>query len=253
MTLLKDESVKIMNEFDKSNRSAVMNLLTHQYSIPEYDADDILQDAWVLLLDKLMVGELPDVPNKLLAYMYRVCSLKAHEYLRKREYSQKWEASLDDDSLTAEKRASIEMEVQSWADFIEEYDRAEHRKIAAMYDAVDKLNPRQKALLMGFHIDNKSMRELADQLGYNSEDVAKNTKKRIIASLRTGIQQQERANGNGLSPVAFLNVEVKGFSFFNNFFYLDMFTYDFFWHIYMRAAVVYVKEVYNRFGRKEKN
>ena len=144
MVLLKNESVKIMNEFDKKNRSAVMNLLTHRYSIPEFDTDDILQDAWVILMDKLMVGELPDVPEKLLAYMSRVCSLKAHEYLRKREYEQVVESSLDDDALTTEKRASIEMEVQSWADFIDEHDRAEHRKIEAMYEAVDKLNQRQK-------------------------------------------------------------------------------------------------------------
>ncbi len=63
MILLKDESVKILNEFDKSNRSAVMNLLMYRYSIPEFDADDILQDAWVLLLEKLTVGEMLDVPK----------------------------------------------------------------------------------------------------------------------------------------------------------------------------------------------
>lgn len=114
-----------------------------------------------------------------------------------------WESSLDDNALTTEKRASIEMEVQSWADFIKESERAEHRKLKAMYDAVDKLNPRQKALLLGFHIDHRPMRELAAQLGYSSEDVAKNTKKRIIASLRTGIQQQERTDNNRFSPVAF--------------------------------------------------
>ena len=103
MVLLKDESVKILNEFDKTNRSAVMNLLMHRYSIPEFDADDILQDAWVLLLEKLTVGEMLDVPKK---------------------------------------------------------------------------------------------------LGYSCDRVAITIKSRILKKLRNGIQQQERAYGNGLSPVA---------------------------------------------------
>ncbi len=62
MILLKDENVKILNEFDQSNRSAVMNLLMYRYSIPEFDADDIMQDAWVLLLEKL-AGHHPQVAN----------------------------------------------------------------------------------------------------------------------------------------------------------------------------------------------
>ena len=42
MISLKDESVKIMNDFDRKNRSAVMNLLTQRFSIPEFDAEDIM-------------------------------------------------------------------------------------------------------------------------------------------------------------------------------------------------------------------
>lgn len=204
MTLLKDESVKIMNEFDIKNRSAVMNHLTHRFSIPEFDADDILQDAWLLLLDKLTVGDLPHVPEKLLAYMLRVCTLKAHEYLRKREYQHEM-TSLDDSSLTPERRSAIEHEVNDSLLFIEERDRAEQRKIAIMEREVDKLTPRQKALLHGYYFDDESMRDLAGRLGYSSEKVAKSTKCRLIKQLHSmciGNQQQEEAPSNGLSPVA---------------------------------------------------
>ena len=206
MILLKNESVKIMNEFDKKNRSAVMNLLMHRYSIPEFDADDILQDAWVFLMDKLMVGEIPDVPEKLLAYMSRVCSLKAHEYLRKKAKVLEIEESFDDDALTTEKRASVEMEVQSWADHFEMCERADQRRIDAMNEALGQLNQRQRDLLHGYYHDNCSMKDLAKRLGYSNERVAITTKNRIIKSLRNGIQQQERAHSNGLSPVAFLKV-----------------------------------------------
>ena len=205
MILLKDESVKIMNEFDKKNRSAVINLLTHRYSIPEFDADDILQDAWVFLMDKLTVGEMPDVPEKLSAYLTKVCSYKAHEYLRKRQSGAR-NISFDDDSFTPEELTSFEMEAQSWEDFLDECRRAEHRKLDLMEHELEKLTPKEMTLLMGYYETDgskTSMRELASRMGYSSDRVAITLKSRIMRKLRTGIQQQERALGNGLSPVAF--------------------------------------------------
>lgn len=203
MVILNNEHLKIMNDFDKKNRSVVMNLLTHRFGIPEFDAEDILQDAWLLLMEKLTVGTLPDVPERLLAYMLSVCDKKAREYLRKRAYEHD-ETSLDDDTLTAEKLDSIQNEIQSWVDFIEEQDRAKERKTMAIEKAIMSLKPRQRALLKAYYIDRMTMRELAEQLGYSSEDVAKNTKKRIIKQIRANVQQQERADSSRLSPAAFL-------------------------------------------------
>ena len=219
MILLKDESVKILNEFDKSNRSAVMNLLMYRYSIPEFDADDILQDAWVLLLEKLTVGEMLDVPKKLSAYLAKVCSLKAHEYLRKRQNGVK-NISFDDVSFTPEELTAYEMEAQSWEEFLEESRRAEHRKLDMMEKELQKLSDRETALLMGYYEtegSKASMKELARKLGYSCDRVAITLKSRIMKKLRNGIQQQERALGNGLSPVALfypslLYVDVKRIS-----------------------------------------
>ena len=214
-----------MNEFDKSNRSAVMNLLMYRYSIPEFDADDILQDAWVLLLEKLAVGEMLDVPKKLPAYLAKVCSLKAHEYLRKRQNGVK-NISFDDVSFTPEELTAYEMEAQSWEEFLEESRRAEHRKLDMMEKELQKLSDRETALLMGYYETEgcslrsrpseakASMKELARKLGYSCDRVAITLKSRIMKKLRNGIQQQERALGNGLSPVALfypslLYVDVK--------------------------------------------
>ena len=219
MILLKDESVKILNEFDQSNRSAVMNVLMYRYSIPEFDADDILQDAWVLLLEKLAVGEMLDVPKKLSAYLTKVCILKAHEYLRKRQYGAK-NISFDDVSFTPEELTAYEMEAQSWEEFLEESRRAERRKLDMMEKELDKLSEKETALLMGYYETDgskTSMRELARKLGYSCDRVAITLKSRIMKKLRNGIQQQERAFGNGLSPVALfypslLHVDVERIS-----------------------------------------
>ena len=208
MILLKDESVKILNEFALKNRSAVMNLLTHCYSIPEYDADDILQDAWLLLLEKLTVGELPDVPSKLSAYLTKVCSLKAHEYFRRRQ-SDVTNISFDDDANTPEQLNAYEMEAQSWDDFIKASKQERARRHYLVTRELEKLTEGERRLLMEFfQLDGSktskaSMKELAQRLGYRSDRVAITLKSRIMKKLRTGIQQQERALGNGLSPVAF--------------------------------------------------
>ena len=204
MVLLKDESVKILNEFDKKNRSAVMNLLTHRYSIPEFDAADILQDAWVFLLEKLTVGEMLDVPKKLSAYLAKVCSLKAHEYLRRKQNAIK-NPSFDDTAFTPEELTAYEMEAQSWEEFLEESRRAEHRKLDMMEKELAKLSDRETALLMAYYETDgskTSMKQLAEKMGYSCDRVAITLKSRILKKLRNGIQQQERAYGDGLSPVA---------------------------------------------------
>ncbi len=203
MVKLKNEQLKTMNDLDQKIRSAVMNLLMHRFGIPKFDAEDILQDAWVLLMEKLMMGALPEVPEKLQAYMLNVCDKKAHEYLRKKTYEYD-ETSLDDETMTAEKLESIQKEIQSWVDYIEEQEKARERKISAIEQEILKLSPRQRVLLEGYYFENKSMRELAQQLGYKSEDVAKSTKKRIIDLIRATVKQQERANRSRLSPAAFL-------------------------------------------------
>lgn len=222
MISLQNESVRNLGNFDSEIRPAVMNHLMHHYSIPEFDAEDIVQDAWVLLMEKLIVGDLPDVPKQLLAYIRNVCDKKAHEYLRKRSKDQEIEESFDDSALTAERRASVEMEVQSWADYIEECDRADQRRIDAMQEALGQLNERQRSLLNGFYLEDYSMKELAKRMGYGSERVAITTKNRIVKNLRERIQQQENANSNGHSPVALLK---------------HLFTFSRFLHLYTELKI----------------
>ncbi len=200
---MKREQLKTLNDLNEKIRSAVMNLLTLHFGIPKFDAEDIMQDAWLLLMEKLSAGKLPELPEKLMAYMLNVCDKKAHEYLRKKKYEYS-ETSLDDESLTPESLECIQKEIQSWVDFIDEQARAKERKMKAIEREILKLNPRQRALLEGYYFENKSMRELAQQLGYKSEDVAKNTKKRIMEMIRATVKQQERAYQSGLSPAAFL-------------------------------------------------
>ena len=103
--------MEIMNENEEKIRSTVMNLLRHHFGIPEYDAKDILQDAWLLLLEKLATGALSEVPTKLQSYMTTVCTNKAHEYLRK-VANQNAETSLDDESITADRIDFIQKEIR---------------------------------------------------------------------------------------------------------------------------------------------
>ncbi len=144
---------------------------------------------------------------------------KAHEYLRKRQNGVK-NISFDDVSFTPEELTAYEMEAQSWEEFLEESRRAEHRKLCMMEKELDKLSDRETALLMGYYEtegSKASMKELAHKLGYSCDRVAITLKSRIMKKLRNGIQQQERALGNGLSPVALfypslLYVDVKRIS-----------------------------------------
>lgn len=101
------------------------------------------------------------------------------------------------------------MKAQSWEEFYEACREDEHRKLDMMEKELERLTDKEASLLMGFYGINgpkASMRELAQRLGYDSDTVAKSTKARIIKKMCAGIQQQERALDNGLSPVAFFMV-----------------------------------------------
>lgn len=198
---MEKELLEIMNKNEEKIRSNVMNLLRQHFGIPEFDAKDILQDAWLLLLEKLATGALSEMPTKLQSYMTTVCTNKAHEYLRK-VANQNAETSLDDENVTADRIDSIQKEIRSWADFIEESDRVKDHKLELLEAELKKLNARQRALIEGYYFEKRSMKELAQLLGYSSEDVAKSTKNRILNTIRATVKKQERAGG--LSPAAIL-------------------------------------------------
>lgn len=177
------ECVDIMNAFDRKGRSAVINFLTHRYSISPFDADDILQDAWLLLLQKLESGELDHLPENLQSYITTICNYKAHEWLRN-EAKEVRNPSLDDNTLKDDVLSGYINEAQSWADFDEESEQLRNEHLDAMYREISLLNDKQRLLIEGFYLEGNSMAELADKLGYNNADVAKQTKSRIMHLLQ---------------------------------------------------------------------
>lgn len=183
MEKITKESVEIMNAFDRKGRSAVINFLTSRYGISHYDADDILQEAWLLLLNKLQQGELDHLPQNLQAYLTTICNYKAHEWLR-REEKEVRNPSFDDSSLSQEELSRYISEAQSWSDFVEESEQLKTEHLDAMYRELSNLNDKQRSLIEGFYLEGNSMTELASKLGYSNSDVAKQTKARIMRELQ---------------------------------------------------------------------
>ncbi|MBO7636790.1 MAG: sigma-70 family RNA polymerase sigma factor, partial [Paludibacteraceae bacterium] len=108
-------------------------------------------------------------------------------------------------AFTPEELTAYEMEAQSGEEFLEESRRAEHHKLDMMEKELQKLSDKETALLMAYYETDgskTSMKRLAEKMGYSCDRVAITIKSRILKKLRNGIQQQERAYGDGLSPVA---------------------------------------------------
>jgi RNA polymerase sigma factor (sigma-70 family) len=127
------------------------------------EAEDIFQDALIVLFNKVKAGNF-ELRSGLNTYLFGVCRLLWLEELRKK-----------DKKISSEKLAFEELAVS----YIET-DLEEDNKAKQAQQAVEKLGAKCKQLLELFYFKKTSMKEIAQQLGFATEGVAKNQKYRCI-------------------------------------------------------------------------
>lgn len=185
----------MLGRFDYEQRPQVINHLMHHYGVCHETAEGIWQEAWLVLWTKLSLGEMTELPDNLQAWMASTCRFKALEQLRKTEQDRR-AVCLDDGQ--DEDHSPLAREIWSWGDFDESQQLTKLHRLELVDRALDSLPPRQKALVVGFYVEGKSMRQLATELGYKSETVAKSTKLRVMQQLTAVVRQQQESES---SPV----------------------------------------------------
>jgi RNA polymerase sigma factor (sigma-70 family) len=127
------------------------------------EAEDIFQDALIVLFNKVKAGNF-ELRAGLNTYLFGVCRLLWLEELRKKE------RTVRSEKLAAEDLGST----------FTEKDLEEEQKAKQAQQAVEKLGAKCKQLLELFYFKKVSMKEIAQQLGFATEQVARNQKYRCI-------------------------------------------------------------------------
>lgn len=131
------------------------------------EAEDVFQDSLVILINRIRNGEF-ELNSSINTYLFSVAKFQWLAELRKKNKMQ--EAFIDFNE------GAEEVDIQS---HIEEDNR-----IKTAQHAVEQIGDKCKQLLELFYFNKKSMIEIAQQLGFKTEKVAKNQKYRCIEKVK---------------------------------------------------------------------
>jgi RNA polymerase sigma factor (sigma-70 family) len=134
----------------------------------EADAEDIFQEAIIILLEKSRSGSF-HLECRLKTYLYSVCR---HLWL-KRLNGQSGQLPL---SEVLEDTVPVNAEV-------EEYEKKD-QEYAMMHEALTQLGEPCKTLIENYYLHKKSMLEIAAEFGYTNADNAKNQKYKCLMRLK---------------------------------------------------------------------
>lgn len=162
--------------------------VTYRTHLDEELMDDAYQEAFIRLQQHILTGRLTvdNIEKSLLAYIKEIGHYTALEIINKRRelpLSQLQSSQNDDEDEKREKKLSHKPNFFDPNDQMEQQER--ERIIRGL---IEELGNPCTPLLLGHLWENKSMSELATELGYSNADSAKSQKskcmKKVIAFIK---------------------------------------------------------------------
>lgn len=147
-----------------------------KFGIPEEEAKDIFQDTIVAFYNNIISGKLTELSSNVKTYLFAIGKFTIYNYLKKnsnRGNILPLEFIKDENSIAM---AEIEND-----DELQEL-------IAAL---IEKLPEKDKEILKKYYFERKSFKEIANEMGYASEEVARKKKhfslKKLIDEVKSKI------------------------------------------------------------------
>lgn len=205
--VLPNTTIALLNDFVSKQRERTIGWLRAKMNLRKHDAEDVFQDAFMVLYENLTKGTLAQVPESLGAYINEVCRRKAMEVIRANDRAQgRGTIEADDERRGAEGDGEESSMSDDWDDSLleevammgdplaeegsdeegelingpqEEAERIE-RKEAAVREVVQDLPDPCNKLLWGFYFEKYSMDDMAKMYGYRSANSVKTLKNRCM-------------------------------------------------------------------------
>ncbi len=146
----------VVSFFSENYRKLVSYFQANYSDLSDMEAEDIVSDLMADLFEKVDVTR--DVEN-ISAYIYRSIQNKAKDYLRRRKKT----VSYDETASNEENSLERETIPEPRYDMEHEIEASEIR--GRLFEALDQLEPDQRAVWIATELDDYSFRELAETWG----------------------------------------------------------------------------------------
>lgn len=162
-----------LNRFAAEQWDKALAYLQGTFSLSRTDSEDIFQEAFIVLYQKITEGQLT-LTSSLSTFFIGICRNKAHERLR----GMGKELNIIDEYPNTTKDEFEDERIDRLLALEDETDLIEARKEAIVREIVSKLPEPCDKILWGFYRDGFSMKTLAQMYNYKSEGSVKVTKHR---------------------------------------------------------------------------
>jgi RNA polymerase sigma factor (sigma-70 family) len=174
---------EIIQALQQGNQTAALKKLYQYYpavrqlilqnSGSRHDAEDIYQETLIILCRKVKEEDF-QLTASLKTFLYSISRLQWMNELRKRK------KEMRDNQVSGEK----EMDTEKLNGYLQEEE-----KFIKAESALKKLGEKCQKLLQLFYAQNKSFKEIANELDFSNEKIAKNQKYRCMEKARENYAQ----------------------------------------------------------------
>jgi len=157
----------------------------------EEDAEDILMDSVLIFRDNLLSGKITYLTN-LRSYVFGICYNNWLKHRRTRQRFDRIHMLVADDLYEPE--TSVEAQLIKGED-MKIQQKIHTNRVYVSQQALLELGEKCRKIITFFYIDEKSMTEIAQLMGYANSDVAKNLKSRCyLRWIQVAQQKMELLN-----------------------------------------------------------
>lgn len=175
ITGLKEDRPEALRDIYLAHRKAFLRY-AKKYPITTSMAEDVYQDAIIILRDNARQGKLDNLKSELRTYLFSIGKYLIYTQLRtqkKVHLVEDFSAMYDEQTVMTE---IVEATIQD--------DEQRHK----MQLALEQLGGKCREILYLFYYRGFSLEEIVEKLGYSNKDVAKSQKSRCLKSLKILVQ-----------------------------------------------------------------
>lgn len=165
---IKIDENKYLKELYTNYRGSLLNRFKKDFSLEEDEAVDIFQLTIIILFENISSGKLTHLDTPVENYLYGIGRLKSLELLRDKSKKEKFQ-----------KESIIDLVFESNENIILE------TKVDTILKSLDILGEPCRKLLELYYYRNKSMQEIAVEMGHNNADTSKTQKYKCLKRLQS--------------------------------------------------------------------
>ncbi|MES2731393.1 MAG: sigma-70 family RNA polymerase sigma factor [Bacteroidota bacterium] len=168
----KNGNSRALDEFYLKHRREFLKWAEKIFGIDSAEALDVYQDAILILYENIHRGKLYQLDASLKTYFFGICkNLILKKLARSRSEKKRWEVVIKEGD-------------QAIAPDYDKVTDHEEMRLDAVVSALNGLSERNQSILKLYYYNKLSLKDIAEQLGYESVDVVKNQKVRCMKYLK---------------------------------------------------------------------